>query len=147
MQIEKRKLKLKISTTHLKNATLFCNNSTFYVHSCPFHDFDQHGVCRSLWSTFGKTALPSLQITFAADLTNAKSNKPSKKKKQRFLEMSATFWHPLIFPYWPWRQSVKRWMPSIFSFHCTRIFCEDRKFEESCSVSPTCLSTSSVPSL
>jgi len=64
MQLEKRKLKLKISTTHLKNATLFCNNSTFYVHSCPLsplHDFDQQGVCRSLRSTFGKTA-------FAANL-------------------------------------------------------------------------------
>ena len=64
-----------------------------------------------------------------------------------FLEMSATFLHPLTFPSSPWRQSVKRWIPSIFSFHCTRIFCEDRKFEESCSVSPTYLSTSSVSSL
>ena len=63
-----------------------------------------------------------------------------------FLEMSATFLHPLIFPSWLWRQSVKRWMPSIFSFHCTRIFCEGRKFEESCSISPTHLSTSSEPS-
>ena len=77
---------------------------------------------------------------------SAKSHKPSKKKKQRVLEMSATFLHPLIFPSWLWRQSVKRWMPSIFSFHCTRIFCEDRKFEESCSISPTHLSTSSEPS-
>ena len=144
MQIEKGKLKLKFLTTHLKNATLFCNNSTFYVHSCPLHDFDQHEVCRSLWSTFGKTAFPSLQITFAADLVRNLTNR--QKKKQRVLEMSATFLHPLIFPSWLWRQSVKRWMPSIFSFHCTRIFCEDRKFEESCSVSPTYLSTSSVPS-
>ena len=71
MQIEKRKLKLKISTTHLKNATLFCNNSTFYVHSCPLHDFDQKGVCRSLRSTFGNTA-------FAADLVR-NLTKPSKK--------------------------------------------------------------------
>ena len=40
MQIEKGKLKMKNSTTCLKNATLFCNNSSFCVHFCPLDILD-----------------------------------------------------------------------------------------------------------
>ena len=141
-RLKKRKLKLKFSTTHLKNATLFCNNSTFYDHSCPLHIFDRHGVCRSLWSTFRKTAFPSLRITFAAEISQ------TIKRKQRFYvdsflllccsmfhgsvhaiwfhEMSAIFLHPLIFPSspWWWRQCVKRWkpVPSFFFLICMIYF-------------------------